>query len=61
MFLYSRKGIEHYIYLFGNTSKMYGKVKFAINSDPQYFLIFAIFNGNVVKYDMCLKFILYTK
>ena len=30
MFLYSDKGIELYIYFFGNASKMRGEIKFAI-------------------------------
>ena len=40
---------------------MCGEVKFAIKSDPQYFFLFAIFNSNVVAYEICLKFILYAK
>ena len=31
------------------------------NSDSQYFSFFAIFNNNVVKYEISLKFIVYAK
>lgn len=55
------KGIEIYIRLLGNASKMYGEVKFAINSDSQYFYFFAVFNGNVVRYEICLQIIFYAK
>ena len=55
------KGIEIYISLLGNASKMYGEVKFAINSDSQYFFFFAVFNGNVVRYEICLQIIIYAK
>ena len=47
IFLYSGKGIELYICLFGNASKISGEVKFVIKSDSQYFLFLTIFNSNV--------------
>ena len=49
VFLNSVKGIELYICLFGNASKMHGEVKFVIKSDSQYVFFFAIFNSNVVR------------
>ena len=49
VFLNSVKGIELYICLFGNASKMLGEVKFVIKSDSQYFFFFAVFNSNVAR------------
>ena len=55
MFLYSGKVTELYIRLFGNASKMRGEFKFAIKSDSQDFFFFAIFNSNIVRYEMMFE------
>ena len=44
---------------FINASKMQGEVKFVISLE--YFFFFAIFNSNIVRYMICLKFILKAK
>ena len=61
IFFNSGKGIELYIHYFSNASNMRGEVKFVIKSDSQYLFIFAISNSNVVRYEICLKFIFNAK
>ena len=37
---------------------MLGENKFDIKSDSQYFFFFTIFKSNIVRYEICLKFVL---
>ena len=59
--------LESYIFvlwygtLLSNASKIWEEVKFAIKSDSQDVSFFAVFNCNIARNEICLKFIFNAK